>query len=58
MDDEGAWSKAKPVQGSPLSNPADLSINTAGDTYAGRREQHRVLRQPDGLERVTEWAAP
>ena len=35
MDVQGAWSEGETlVQGSPLSNPADLSINTAGDTYA------------------------
>jgi len=31
---DGSWIASTLVQGSPLSNPADLSINTAGDTYA------------------------
>ncbi|MDA0728708.1 MAG: hypothetical protein O3B70_02350 [Bacteroidetes bacterium] len=31
---DGSWVGSALVQGSPLSNPADLSINTTGDTYA------------------------
>ena len=30
----GAWTATTLVNGSPLSNPADLSVNTLGDTYA------------------------
>jgi hypothetical protein len=31
---EGTWEATTLVQGSPLSSPADLSINAAGDMYA------------------------
>ena len=33
-DNPGAWTATTLVNGSPLSNPADLSVNTLGDTYA------------------------
>ena len=59
MDDEGAWSEGETlVQGSPLSNPADLSINNAGDTYGGKGQQYGVLRQPDGLEQRDRMGGP
>ncbi len=34
MENPGAWTATTLVNGSPLSNPADLSVNTLGDTYA------------------------
>ena len=33
-DMSGEWTAETVVQGSPLSNPADLSVNTAGDRFA------------------------
>ena len=33
-DMPGEWTAETVVQGSPLSNPADLSVNTAGDRFA------------------------
>ncbi|MDG1675067.1 MAG: hypothetical protein P8H88_06425 [Flavobacteriales bacterium] len=33
-ENPGAWTATTLVNGSPLSNPADLSVNTLGDTYA------------------------
>ena len=61
MDDEGAWSEGETlVQGSPLSNPADLSINTAGDTYAVACSGNNTVYFGNLMDwnDVTEWAAP
>ena len=33
-ENPGAWTATTLVNGSPLSNPADLSVNTLGDRYA------------------------
>ena len=61
MDDEGAWSEGETlVQGSPLSNPADLSINTAGDTYAVACSGNSTVYFGNLMDwnDVTEWVAP
>ena len=61
MDDEGAWSEGETlVQGSPLSNPADLSINTAGDTYAVACSGNNTVYFGNLMDwnDVTEWVAP
>jgi hypothetical protein len=48
------------VQGSPLSNPADLSINTAGDTYAVACSGNNTVYFGNLMDwdDVTEWGAP
>ena len=61
MADDGTWSDGETlVQGSPLSNPADLSINTAGDTYAVACSGNNTVYFGNLMDwnDVTEWVAP